>query len=89
MDWSQAPLAYAFTPGYSEDIRKIIVQSQLKLIVLKTLSQKYPTQKRAGRVTQVVEHLPTSGCEALSSNSSPTTTKQKQANKQNPKKKPE
>jgi hypothetical protein len=28
---------------------------------------KYPTQKRAGRVTQVVEHLP-SKCEALSSN---------------------
>jgi hypothetical protein len=27
-------------------------------IVHKTLSQKYPTQNRAGRVAQVVEHLP-------------------------------
>jgi hypothetical protein len=34
-----------------------------------TLSQKYPTQKRAGGVAQVVEHLP-SKCEALSSNPS-------------------
>jgi hypothetical protein len=36
-------------------------------IVLKTLFPKYPTQKRAGRVAQVVERLP-SKREALSSN---------------------
>jgi hypothetical protein len=34
-----------------------------------TLSQKYPTQKRASGVAQVVEHLP-SKLEALTSNSS-------------------
>jgi hypothetical protein len=39
-----------------------------------TLSQKYPTQKRAGRVDQVVEYLP-SKCDALSL--SPSTTKKK------------
>jgi hypothetical protein len=38
--------------------------------VLKILSQKYPTQKRTGRVAQVVEHLP-SKCEVLSSNPVP------------------
>jgi DNA-binding MarR family transcriptional regulator len=37
-------------------------------IVLKTLSQKNPTQNRAGRVAQVVEHLP-SKSGTLSSNS--------------------
>jgi hypothetical protein len=40
----------------------------------KTLSQKYPTQKRAGGVTQVVEHLP-SKRDTLSS--SPVTPKKK------------
>jgi hypothetical protein len=35
-------------------------------IVWETLSQKYPAQKKAGRVTQGVEHLP-SKCDALSS----------------------
>jgi hypothetical protein len=40
----------------------------------KTLSQKYPTQKWAGRVAQVVQCLP-GKCEALSSN--PNTTKKK------------
>jgi hypothetical protein len=36
------------------DIRKISVQSQLRQIVHNTLSQKYTTQKTAGRVTQGV-----------------------------------
>jgi hypothetical protein len=39
-----------------------------------TLWQKYPTQNRAGRVSQVVQYLP-SRCEALSSN--PSTGKKK------------
>jgi hypothetical protein len=45
-----------------------------------TLSQKYPTQERAGGVAQVIEYL-SSKCEALSSNSS--TAKKK--TKKNPK----
>jgi hypothetical protein len=48
------------------EIRRISVQSQVGQIVLKTLSQKYPTQNRTGGVAQVVERLP-SKCEALSS----------------------
>jgi hypothetical protein len=43
-----------------------LVGSQPGKIVLETLSWKYPTHKRAGRVAQIVEHLP-SKCEALSS----------------------
>jgi hypothetical protein len=46
-----------------------VVQSQPRQIVHKTLSQKHPTHKRAGGVTQIAEHLP-SNCEALSSSSS-------------------
>jgi hypothetical protein len=53
------------------EIRRITVQSRPGQIVCETLSQKYPnTQKRAGRVAQVVEHLP-SKYEVMSS--SPTT----------------
>jgi hypothetical protein len=44
-----------------------MVQSQTGQIVHETLSQKYPTHKRVGRETQVVEHLP-SKREVLSSN---------------------
>jgi hypothetical protein len=55
-------------------IRRITVQSQLREIICETPSQKYPTQKRAGKVAQVVEHLP-SKCEALSSD--PSSTKKK------------
>jgi hypothetical protein len=51
-----------------------MVQSQPWQIVQVTLSWKYPTQKRAGRVAQVVEHLPHNH-EALNSNTS--TTKKK------------
>jgi hypothetical protein len=40
------------------EIRKIEVQSQPLEIIQETLSQKYPIQKRADGVTQVVEHLP-------------------------------
>jgi hypothetical protein len=43
-----------------------------------TLSQKYPTEKKAGRVAQVVKYEP-SKCEALSSN--PNTTKKKKGKK--------
>jgi hypothetical protein len=50
-------------------IKKITVPSQLGQIVWETLSQKYPTQKRAGGVAQVVDLLP-SKCKALSSNPS-------------------
>jgi hypothetical protein len=34
------------------ETRRIMVQSQTGQMVHKTLSQKYPTQKRAGRVAQ-------------------------------------
>jgi hypothetical protein len=58
-------------------IKRIDIRSQPQQIVHKTLSQKYPTQKRAGRVTQVLEHLP-SKHEALTSN--PSTTQKKDWN---------
>jgi metal-responsive CopG/Arc/MetJ family transcriptional regulator len=44
-----------------------MVLGQPGQIVRETLSQKRPTQKRAGRVVQMIEHLP-SKCEAQSSN---------------------
>jgi hypothetical protein len=37
------------------EIRRIEVQSQSRQIVHETLSRKYSTQSRAGRVAQVVE----------------------------------
>jgi hypothetical protein len=43
-----------------------------------TLAQKYPTQKRAGKVAQVAEHLPIK-CEAPNSN--PSTTKEREKEK--------
>jgi hypothetical protein len=39
-------------------IKRIAVGSQPGKIVPETLSRKYRIQKRTGRVTQVVEHLP-------------------------------
>jgi hypothetical protein len=63
-------------PTQEAEIRRITVQSQPGQIVHETLSQKYSTQKMAGRVPQVVEHL-RSKCENLSSNPSTTTTKKK------------
>jgi hypothetical protein len=44
---------------------------------IKTLSQKYPIQKRAGRVAQIVESLPIKH-EALSSNPSAAKKKKKE-----------
>jgi hypothetical protein len=44
--------------------------------------KKYPTQKRAGRVAQVVEHLP-SNCEAPSSNPVPPPKNKKKKNPSN------
>jgi hypothetical protein len=58
------------------EIRRITVQSQPKQIVHETLSWKYPTTKRPGKVDQVIECLP-SKCEALSSNSSTAKKKNK------------
>lgn len=54
------------------EIRRIMFQGQTKQIVLKILSQKHPSKKRAGCVAQVVEGLP-SKSEALNAN--PNTTK--------------
>jgi hypothetical protein len=45
-------------------------------MVHETLSQEYPTQKRAGGVVQVVEYLRSKG-EALNSNPSATKKKKK------------
>jgi hypothetical protein len=60
------------------EIRRIKVRSQLRQIVYKTLSWKYPIQERASGVTQVVECL-LSKIEALSSNrSAAKKTKQQQ-----------
>jgi hypothetical protein len=59
-----------------EEVRRIVVQSQPGKIVHETISQKNPTQKRAGGVTQVVEHLP-SKHKALSSNPSIAKKKKK------------
>jgi hypothetical protein len=56
---------------WKAEIRRIMARSQLRQVFLETLSQKHLTQNKAGRVAQVVEHLP-SGCEVLSSN--PSTT---------------
>jgi hypothetical protein len=56
------------------EFRSLMVQSQPGQIVREALPQKTSTQKRAGKVVQVVECL-TSKCGALSS--SPTTTKNK------------
>jgi hypothetical protein len=58
-------VAQACNPSYSEaKIRRITaIQSQTKQTVLEMLSRKYPTQNRAGGVTQVVKHLP-SKCKA-------------------------
>jgi hypothetical protein len=55
------------------ETEKIMVQSQLGQIVLKTLSHKYPPQKGDGKVTQVVECL----LRSLGSNSSTTKNKSK------------
>jgi hypothetical protein len=58
------------------EIRRIVVQSQPRQIVLETLSRKYPSQKRAGGMAQVVACLPSKG-EALSLNPSAAKKKKK------------
>jgi hypothetical protein len=40
------------------EMRKMVVRGQLGQIVFDTLFPKYPTQKTAGGVAQVVERLP-------------------------------
>jgi hypothetical protein len=57
------------------EIRKITVRGQPVQSESETLSQKYPTQKRAGRVAQVA--CLTSKYEALSANHSTTKKKKK------------
>jgi hypothetical protein len=60
-------MAHTCNPSYSGGRdQEIHGLSQPGQIVLKTLSRKILSQKRAGAVAQVVEHLP-SKCEALSS----------------------
>jgi hypothetical protein len=59
------------------EIRRIVVPIQPGQILQEILSRKNPSQKRAGRVTQVVEHLP-SKHETLCSN--PSTEKKKGQN---------
>jgi hypothetical protein len=66
-------------PATWETEVRIAIQRQLGQIVLETLHQKYPTQKRAGRVSQVVGCLP-SKLEALNSNPSPAKNPQKYIN---------
>jgi hypothetical protein len=49
-------VAHACNPSYSgAEIRRIVVQSQPRQIVLKTLSQKAIHKKRAGEVAQGVD----------------------------------
>jgi hypothetical protein len=74
---SWAPVAHVCNPSYSE-IRKVTVQSQPRQTAHETLSQKNPSQKRAGGVAQGAERLP-SKPEALSSN--PSIRKQAKQNK--------
>jgi hypothetical protein len=62
------------------ETRRIVVQRQPRQTVHGTLSCKYPTQKRAGRVAQMAECLPSKG-EALSSNPSTTYTKKSLADR--------
>jgi hypothetical protein len=48
-------VAHTCNPSYSEaEIRRTVVASEPRQVVLKTLSQKNPTQKRAGGVAQGV-----------------------------------
>jgi hypothetical protein len=49
--WWLTPVILAIQKA---EVRRIVVRSQDGQIVHKTLSQKNPTQKRAGRVTQGV-----------------------------------
>jgi hypothetical protein len=59
-------------------MRRIMIQSQPQANSYETLSQKFSAPKRAGRLAQAVEHLP-SKRETLSLNHS-TTKKEKSIN---------
>jgi hypothetical protein len=74
----QVPVAHTpFVLATQEaEIRKIMVWGQPRQRVHKTLSWKYPPQKRAGGVAQMVQHLP-SKRETLSSNPGITRKKKK------------
>jgi hypothetical protein len=69
-DWEQ--VAHTYNPSYSGGRDQEAHGSKPAWeIVQELLSRKYPTQKRASRVAQVMERLP-SKCKTL--NSSPCTT---------------
>jgi hypothetical protein len=72
--WNFKKVNHTCNPTQEAEIRRIVVQSQPRQIVQETLSQKHPTQKRAGRLAQVVEHLPCK-YKTLSSNSSSSPPK--------------
>jgi hypothetical protein len=66
--WGWAPVAHPCNSSYAgAEIRRIAVWSQCWQIVLKTLSQKNPSQQKTGQVAQVVECL-SSKHESLGSN---------------------
>jgi hypothetical protein len=72
-------VAHNYNPSYSGDRDHPGLRPTPK-IVHKTLARKKPIQKRAGRVAQVVERLPSKG-EALISNHSTTKKKKKKKTK--------
>jgi hypothetical protein len=75
--YCQVPLADTCNPSYLEaeaEIKITEVQSHHGQIAFETLSQKYPIQKRVGRVAEVLVHLP-SKPEALNSSLSTKQTK--------------
>jgi hypothetical protein len=59
-----------------------VVQRKPGQIVHETLSQKHPSQKRAGGTAQVVECLPGKG-EALKSNTNTAKKKRRRRKKEN------
>jgi hypothetical protein len=72
------PVAHSYNPSCSGGRDQKDRYSESVQVKSQTLSQKYQTQKRAGGVPQVDEHLP-SKYEAQSSN--PNTEMNKQINK--------
>jgi hypothetical protein len=75
---SQALVAH--TRNQEAKIRRIVVQSQPKAKNLQDSTSKIPNTKRADRVSQVVEHLP-SKHEALSSKTSIAKNKKSRTTK--------